>query len=119
MTRAELLAFVTEVERDPDLAARLARVLAPHVFRAGASAAQTTAYSTRAGGAPPGYSRDGWRALARKIGHKRGRYWYVTQAELDAFERSPKPANDSPTTSAWTPAHAARALALRPAGGAR
>ena len=116
--RAELLAFVTEVERDPDLAARLARVVAPHVFRAGASAAQTTAYPR----APEVPRREFARRLARPRTQDRpqARTLLVrTQAELDAFERSPKPANDSPTTSAWTPAHAARALALRPAGGAR
>jgi hypothetical protein len=79
-------------------------------------------YSTRAGCGPEGYSRDPWRDLARRIGRKRGRYFVVTAAELDAHERGdrdPKPANDAPAPEPWHPRMAARALGLRPVGGAR
>ena len=120
MTRAEILALVATLERDPDLAARIARVLAPHVFRAGVSATQTVTYSTRAGGAPPGYAREPWRAVAHKIGVRRGRHWYISAEQLAAYEqRDSKPANDAPLASTWTPKKAAEALGLRPVGGAR
>ncbi|HEY6461079.1 MAG TPA: hypothetical protein VIY73_13035, partial [Polyangiaceae bacterium] len=113
----DLLAFVAAVEADPDLAARLARALAPHIFAAGIAATklQGKEYSSRAGCAPAGYSREAWRDLARRIGVKRGRYFYVSAAELDTHERGqrePKPANDAPP-STWTPAVAANAMGLR------
>ena len=77
-------------------------------------------YSTRNGCAPPGYSRDTWRCLARRIGVKRGRYYVVTAEHLAAHERGEtvKPAND-PQPSTWTPADAAEAVGLRKACGSR
>jgi hypothetical protein len=81
-------------------------------------------YSTRAGCAPEGYSRDAWRDLARRIGVKRGRYYVVSADELRAHERGEhpvkqEPANDAPAPAAWHPRDAARALGLRQVGGAR
>lgn len=70
-------------------------------------------YSTRTGCGPEGYSRESWRAIAHAIGVKRGRYYYVTAAQLAAHEqRDHKPANDAAPTS-WHPSEAAAALNLR------
>ena len=79
-------------------------------------------FSTRKGESPPGYSRDAWRDLARRIGVKRGRWYYVSAEALDAYERGDrdvKPSNDSAPASGWSPADAARALGLRAVGGGR
>jgi hypothetical protein len=105
---------------------RIARAVAPLVLAQLAAALtgagdRTLVYSTRVGCSPPGYSRDAWRDLARRIGRRRGRYWFVSHEELDAYEhreRDPKPAND-PAPSKWHPSQAARALGLRPAGESR
>jgi hypothetical protein len=125
----DLRALVAALEADPDLAARFARAIAPFVFQAAVAASKTPSktYSTRAGGAPEGYSRESWRAIAHKIGTRRGRYVFVSQAELDAFERDrdakpvgQAPANDdAPSSTPWHPSMAASALGLRPTRGSR
>jgi len=53
-------------------------------------------YSTRKGEAPPGYSREAWRALAHTIGARRGRYWYVDAARLEAHERGTREPAEPP-----------------------
>jgi hypothetical protein len=72
-------------------------------------------YSTRAGQAPPGYSRDVWRAVARAIGTRRGRWWVVTRAQLAAHERAQGTAATSAENDSepWTPAAALRSIGLR------
>jgi hypothetical protein len=117
----DLRALVEALEADPELAARFARAIAPHVFAVAAARASAT-YSTRPGCAPPGYSRDAWRALAHRIGVRRGRYHFVDAATLEAHERGerePKPQTAAPASN-WTPADAARAVGLRAVeGGSR
>lgn len=79
-------------------------------------------YSTREGCAPPGYSRDAWRSLARRLGVRRGRYWYVSAEQLEAYERGDrdaKPANDPAPARPWHPSMAAEARGMRTAGGSR
>ena len=76
-------------------------------------------FSTKRGEAPDGYSRDAWRKVARTIGVKRGRHYFVTQAQLDAYEGTSAPAAPSTSTAAWSPADAARDLGLRLVGGGR
>lgn len=105
---------------------RIARAVAPIVMAqlvTALGAVGTATYSTREGCAPDGYSRDAWRALARRIGVRRGRYWYVSQSQLDAHERrrdehdhhdQQAPANDA---DAWTPADSAAAAGHRGNGG--
>jgi len=121
VTRPELLALVQALEEHPELAARVARAVAPHVFAAGAANAKTAGktYSTRAGQWPPGYSRDAWRGLAKQIGTRRGRYWFVEADVLRAHEQRPP----APTvkSSTWSPAEAADGLrrVSRAAGGGR
>ena len=69
-------------------------------------------YSTRPGCWPEGYSRDTWRSLARRIGVRRGRWYVVTHAQLEAHERGePAPVTPRPSTS-WSPAEAADGLRL-------
>ena len=121
----DLRALVAALEAEPELAARFARAIAPYVFAAAVAASKTPArtYSTRAGGAPDGYSRESWRAIAHTIGRKRGRYFFVTQAELDAYEgrveaKLEAPVNDA-SVAPWHPRDAARSLGLRPTGGSR
>jgi hypothetical protein len=83
-------------------------------------AAGATVFSTRRGYEAPGYGRDEWRRVAHQIGVRRGRYFVVTQAQLEAFERGkrdPKPPNDRLAPATWTPAVAADELGLRPARG--
>jgi hypothetical protein len=71
-------------------------------------------YSTRAGEAPLGYSRDRWRQIAHAIGRRRGRYWLVSAAELAAYEgRACADVSGSPARSSWSPAVAANDLGLR------
>ena len=77
-------------------------------------------YSSRRGHGPPGYAAREWRALAKRIGTRRGRWYVVTRAQLEALEATrrapaestaPAPANDA--TSAWTPAAALESVGLR------
>lgn len=92
--------------------------------RAFARVADDRTYSTRANCAPPGYSRDAWRALAHRIGVRRGRYYVVSADQLAAYERGehePKPAapaNDAPARP-WHPGMSAEAAGLRPVGRTR
>jgi hypothetical protein len=83
--------LVRELVRE-ELRRMFARVFAPEPW------------STRAGCAPPGYSREAWAAVAKTIGVKRGRYWVVTPEALDEHERGNRdaqPANDS--ARPWDP----------------
>ncbi len=77
-------------------------------------------YSTRRGHGPPGYADREWKRIARIIGARRGRWWYVTAEELQAFERrssAPAPATSSArpvaNDAAWTPDDTLRELGLR------
>jgi hypothetical protein len=90
--------------------AELARHVAPLVIQhlAGALAKPAT-YSSRKGHGAPGYSAREWRALAKRIGTKRGRWWTVTAEQLAAHE-APQPA----PAERWSPEQAARDLGLRP-----
>jgi|HubBroStandDraft_1064217.scaffolds.fasta_scaffold778951_1 hypothetical protein len=104
---------------------RIARAVAPLVIAQFAAALTRTAdasivFSTRRGCGPEGYSRDAWRDLARRIGRKRGRYFYVTAAQLEAHERGAKstPATEA-KASTWHPSQAAASLGLRVLGGSR
>jgi hypothetical protein len=79
-----------------------------------------TAYSSRRGHGPPGYAERDWKALAKRLGVRRGRWWVVERSALEAYEarRDSKPGNDAPATAAtWTPATAATDLGLRLVGG--
>jgi hypothetical protein len=119
MTRAELLELLQALEANPDLAARLARALAPHVFMAGASNAKTPerTYSTRKGGKPDGYADEAWRDIAGRLGVRRGRWYYVDAATLETYERGesrPQPATIAKAaTPAWHPSQAAEDSGLR------
>lgn len=78
-------------------------------------------YSTRKGQGPPGYADREWKRLARTIGVRRGRWWYVGAAELQAFERGGAPVPAPATSSAraiandgaWTPDDTLRELGFR------
>ena len=124
---AGLLALIEEAERDPSLAARLARVVAPHVFQLGITASKqpTGTFSSRRGCGAPGLSDEQSKRIARVIGVQRGRWWIYTAEQLAVYERGDrdvKPANDTPAPAVpWHPRDAAAALGLRPTrtGGAR
>ena len=123
----DLLALVEAAERDPALAARFARALAPHVFALAVTASKqpTGTYSSRKGCGAAGLSEEENKRIARVIGVKRGRWWVYTAEQLAAYERQrdgkPAPANDPPVSKPWHPRDAAPALGLRPVrtGGSR
>src|ERR1700690_3885453 len=111
MTSAEVRGLVTALRADPAGAREFWAVL----LAAGALAAvQPTEWSTRAGHRPPGYARDTWKALARRIGTKRGRWWTVSAAPARAHEAGQfEPSAVERAKSAWSPANALRAAGLR------
>jgi hypothetical protein len=103
---------------------RIARAVAPlmiaQLVAALTGAAQPRAYSNRRGGAPEGYSREAWAALSRVIGTRRGRYFYVSQAQLDAHEAGLQEAPASVAEpAAWHPNMASAALGIRRLGGGK
>jgi hypothetical protein len=69
-------------------------------------------YSTRRGEWPPGYSRDAWRNIARRIGTRRGRWWVVSADALAAYERGER-AQAAAETPAWSPTSALASVGLR------
>jgi hypothetical protein len=72
-------------------------------------------YSSRRGCGPEGYSDCEWKALAKKIGVQRGRWYYVAPERLDAYEKRDIPAPASMAqTPLWTPEIALRKAGLRP-----
>ncbi len=87
-------------------------------------------YSTRSGCGPDGYSRDAWRDLARRIGRRRGRYWYVSAEELETYEGRRGGSGERaayfrsmetpvPAAEPWHPSMAAKAANLRAVDGGR
>ena len=94
-------------------------VLAPYVFGIAMGAAKRPAgtYSSRKGHAPPGYSDEAWKPIAAKIGTRRGRWFVVSQEQLEAYERGEKLRGAGPlvlsSPSKWSPADAASSLRLR------
>jgi hypothetical protein len=87
-----------------------------HSFLARAFNDQT--FSTRAGCAPPGYARDAWRALARKIGCKRGRYWVVRAEQLALYEQRDRGSiSNAPPATVWNALASVEAARARRAGG--
>lgn len=104
---------------------RIARAVAPLLVAQLAAALmgaadRTTVYSSRRGHGPPGYADDAWRALARQIGTRRGRWYVVTADALAAHEagghRHPI-AGATPTT--WDPVASLEAARARRAGRSR
>jgi hypothetical protein len=66
-------------------------------------------YSSRKGHEPPGYSSDAWKALPKRIGTKRGR-WYVEFAHL-TITAAPRPVTVGPRRRAL---HESRRAACDP-----
>src|SRR5271166_3618782 len=79
-------------------------------------------YSSRRGRGPAGYAHRDWQAIAKAIGTRRGRWWVVSRAALEAYEASRQgatatppltpPANDA-AAPAWSPRAALEAAGLR------
>jgi hypothetical protein len=124
MTPRELLAALRV---DPALAREFAQVLAPFVFGVAAKAtAGPEGYSSRKGQGAPGYSDEAWAALAKKIGVRRGRWFYVSAERLAEYEAGELSTNDSSpsqlitASSSWHPGDDVERLRLRAVnGGAR
>jgi hypothetical protein len=76
-----------------------------------------TVYSSRKGHHAPGYAEREWKALAKRLGVRRGRWWVVERSVLEAYEAQGdgKPQNDTaaPTPSTWSPAAALAEAGLR------
>ena len=107
MTRAELEELARAVA--PLVALELARMLSTRVEPSG--------FSTRKGCGPEGYSSYAWNDLARRIGTKRGRWWFVSREQLAAHEGVKALPVSPPTPSGpvpWHPSQAAASLGLRP-----
>jgi hypothetical protein len=98
----------TDVER---VATRAAEIVLARITCALVGAPET--YSTRAGCAPPGYSRDAWRRVARQIGTRRGRWYVVTREQLDAHERGQIAHATANDATEWSPASALAGAGLR------
>jgi hypothetical protein len=75
-----------------------------------------TEYSTRKGHAPPGYSREAWKTLARTIGTKRGRWYFVDAATLAEYEAPTTAPTSPPLARAWSPREGLGAAGLRRSG---
>ena len=112
---ADVFALVEAIERDPDLAARVGRAIAPFIFGAALEAAKRPGgvYSSRRGCGAPGYSDEESKRIARLIGIRRGR-WHVYSAEqLAEYERGKNETPAAVRPSAWHPSQAAAAAGLR------
>ena len=84
--------------------------------------ASAEGFSSRKGCGPVGYSDERWKTIARQIGVRRGRWFFVSKEALAAYEArggakasADAPANDAPV-STWHPSEIAKSLALRPVG---
>ena len=108
--------------RTPDLEARVA-VLERKLAAIGeALGVRPAGYSDRKGCGPAGYADRKWKALAKRIGVRRGRWFYVSAEQLAAHEakQAPAPVEVSPAPAApWNPRKALEAAGLRVVGGSR
>jgi hypothetical protein len=116
----DLRALADALRSDPDGARELVSALAPLIFGAAVTATTPAGeWSSRKGHGPPGYAQKTWRTLTRRIGVKRGRWWYVSNAALEAHERGEGPsANervelDQDAGEPWDPYKAIREAGIR------